>query len=86
MQNCQLNHSSISAWNFGPLAEDNKQVEELVQAALLIWGSGAYKKPKPSIQPHEAGLLKLEKKSMYNSKLDTQIQFFYCLKKNDYVV
>jgi CDP-glucose 4,6-dehydratase len=48
------------AWNFGPLAEDNKQVEELVQTALQIWGSGTYEKPELVNQPHEAGLLKLD--------------------------
>jgi CDP-glucose 4,6-dehydratase len=47
-------------WNFGPYAEDNKEVEELVQAALRIWGSGNYDKPQLSGEPHEAGLLKLD--------------------------
>jgi len=48
------------AWNFGPYGEDNKTVEELVQQALLIWGSGEYHKPSLAGQPHEAGLLKLD--------------------------
>jgi CDP-glucose 4,6-dehydratase len=48
------------AWNFGPYAEDNKLVEELVQDALEIWGSGTYDKPVLVGQPHEAGLLKLD--------------------------
>ncbi|TDN35802.1 CDP-glucose 4,6-dehydratase [Hymenobacter sp. UV11] len=48
------------SWNFGPYAEDNKVVEELVQAALRIWGSGTYEKPVLTGQPHEAGLLKLD--------------------------
>jgi len=47
-------------WNFGPYAEDNKVVEELVQTALQIWGSGTYEKPVLTQQPHEAGLLKLD--------------------------
>jgi CDP-glucose 4,6-dehydratase len=47
-------------WNFGPYAEDNKEVEELVQTALHIWGSGSYDKPHLSGEPHEAGLLKLD--------------------------
>ncbi|MCC3153813.1 CDP-glucose 4,6-dehydratase [Hymenobacter sp. BT770] len=48
------------SWNFGPYADDNKIVEELVQAALKIWGSGTYEKPVQIGQPHEAGLLKLD--------------------------
>jgi CDP-glucose 4,6-dehydratase len=48
------------SWNFGPHAEDNKVVEELVQAALQIWGNGTYEKPMLIGQPHEAGLLKLD--------------------------
>lgn len=48
------------AWNFGPLADDNKQVEDIVQIALQIWGSGTYEKPTLANQPHEAGLLKLD--------------------------
>ncbi|UOR03954.1 CDP-glucose 4,6-dehydratase [Hymenobacter aerilatus] len=48
------------SWNFGPYAEDNKVVEELVQTALQIWGSGTYNKPVLTNQPHEAGLLKLD--------------------------
>lgn len=48
------------AWNFGPYAEDNKTVEELVQQALQIWGEGKYDKPTLVGQPHEAGLLKLD--------------------------
>lgn len=47
-------------WNFGPYAEDNKEVEALVQTALSIWGSGSYDKPQLSGEPHEAGLLKLD--------------------------
>lgn len=48
------------SWNFGPYAEDNKVVEELVQTALQVWGSGTYDKPVLANQPHEAGLLKLD--------------------------
>lgn len=50
----------IGAWNFGPLADDNKQVEELVQISLQIWGSGTYHKPALNGEVHEAGLLKLD--------------------------
>ena len=49
-----------SAWNIGPLAEDNLTVEELVQKAIREWGSGSYQTPKQVAQPHEAHLLKLD--------------------------
>lgn len=48
------------AWNFGPLADDNRRVEDLVQTALEVWGSGTYQTPLLTNQPHEAGLLKLD--------------------------
>ncbi|RZJ95382.1 MAG: CDP-glucose 4,6-dehydratase [Hymenobacter sp.] len=48
------------AWNFGPYAEDNKTVDDLVMTALKIWGSGEYVHPELANQPHEAGLLKLD--------------------------
>ncbi len=48
------------SWNFGPLAEDNLTVEELVTIALTTWGKGEYIKPTMTGQPHEAGLLKLD--------------------------
>lgn len=50
----------MGAWNFGPLADDNKQVEDVVQTALQVWGNGSYEKPQLANQPHEAGLLKLD--------------------------
>ncbi len=48
------------AWNFGPLLDDNKPVEELVKTAIEIWGSGSYDMPQLRDQPHEATLLKLD--------------------------
>jgi len=48
------------AWNFGPYAEDNKTVGDLVTSALKVWGSGDYVNPTLVNQPHEAGLLKLD--------------------------
>lgn len=48
------------AWNFGPFAEDNLTVEQLVNDALKVWGKGTYNKPDLKDQPHEAGLLKLD--------------------------
>ena len=47
-------------WNFGPLAEDNLIVEELVKKTLEVWGSGSYIKPTIKNQPHEAGMLQLD--------------------------
>ena len=48
------------AWNFGPLLDDNKKVEELVKTSIAIWGSGSYQMPELAGQPHEATLLKLD--------------------------
>jgi CDP-glucose 4,6-dehydratase len=48
------------AWNFGPFAEDNLLVEDLVKKALETWGKGEYVTPDLLNQPHEAGLLKLD--------------------------
>ncbi|GGM77383.1 CDP-glucose 4,6-dehydratase [Dyadobacter beijingensis] len=48
------------SWNFGPQPEDNLTVEELVNAALKIWGHGNYNHSAVTGQPHEAGLLKLD--------------------------
>jgi len=48
------------AWNFGPLLDDNKKVEELVKTAIAKWGQGSYQFPELKEQPHEATLLKLD--------------------------
>lgn len=48
------------AWNFGPYAEDNKTVGDLVNLAIATWGNGSYEYPILLNQPHEAGLLKLD--------------------------
>lgn len=48
------------SWNFGPLAEDNKTVEEIVRYAVALWGHGKYEKYEVKDQPHEAGLLRLD--------------------------
>ncbi|MAE86574.1 MAG: CDP-glucose 4,6-dehydratase [Flammeovirgaceae bacterium] len=47
-------------WNFGPLADDNLDVESLVKLAIEVWGAGQYVTPTFKDQPHEAGLLKLD--------------------------
>lgn len=57
------------AWNFGPHAEDNKTVEELVQQALRLWGKGVYETSVLPGQPHEAGLLKLDINKAISSML-----------------
>jgi len=62
------------AWNFGPLAEDNLTVSELVKHALVIWGKGNYSTPILENQPHEAGLLKLDISKTIN-ELKWQPQF-----------
>jgi CDP-glucose 4,6-dehydratase len=62
------------AWNFGPLAEDNLTVSELVKNALVIWGKGNYSTPILENQPHEAGLLKLDISKTMN-ELKWQPQF-----------
>lgn len=48
------------AWNFGPVAEDNLTVGDLVEIAISAWGKGNYQTPVMTNQPHEAGLLKLD--------------------------
>ena len=49
-----------SSWNFGPLANDNLKVSELVDQALKIWGFGEYALPQLTDQPHESNLLMLD--------------------------
>lgn len=49
-----------SAWNFGPMADDNKTVQQLVEIAIEIWGSGISNVANAVNQVHEAGLLKLD--------------------------
>lgn len=48
------------AFNFGPYAEDNLTVKELVEQAIRIWGSGDYRAEKDPKAPHEAKLLRLD--------------------------
>ncbi|MEL6863195.1 MAG: CDP-glucose 4,6-dehydratase [Bacteroidota bacterium] len=47
-------------WNFGPDIEDNLTVQEMVEKALAIWGSGTYEIQASKENFHEAGLLKLD--------------------------
>ncbi|MBC7782344.1 MAG: CDP-glucose 4,6-dehydratase [Burkholderiales bacterium] len=46
-------------FNFGPLAEDTLEVEQVVQLALKAWGGGKYFCDVDPNAPHEAALLRL---------------------------
>ena len=47
-----------SAYNFGPYSDDNRTVENVIQAALEIW-PGIYHENINSNAPYESGILKL---------------------------
>ncbi|MBN4081663.1 CDP-glucose 4,6-dehydratase [bacterium AH-315-C07] len=47
-------------YNFGPEADDELKVEELVKVALEYWGEGTYEPAPNPNDPHEANLLKLD--------------------------
>ncbi len=47
-------------WNFGPLDEDARSVEFVVENLSRRWGDGARWTAPPGKHPHEAGLLKLD--------------------------
>lgn len=47
-----------SAYNFGPYSDDNRTVENVIQAALEIW-PGIYHENINSSAPYESGILKL---------------------------
>jgi CDP-glucose 4,6-dehydratase len=48
------------AWNFGPSSDDNKQVIDIVQTAIKIWGHGHYEIQSEDNPLHETSLLKLD--------------------------
>ena len=48
------------AFNFGPNISDALCVQEMVERAIEIWGTGRYKSINDTNNPHEAGLLKLD--------------------------
>ena len=52
--------SFSKAYNFGPLPADHLSVKELVEDVIQTWGSGSWKDISDPLQPHEAGLLKLD--------------------------
>ncbi|MEO5684444.1 MAG: CDP-glucose 4,6-dehydratase [Chitinophagaceae bacterium] len=47
-------------YNFGPNPEDHLTVKELVELCIATWGKGEWKDMSGAVQPHEAGLLKLD--------------------------
>jgi CDP-glucose 4,6-dehydratase len=49
-----------TAFNFGPMQEDNLRVRELIEKSLKIWGSGSFKENVDPNAPHEAMLLRLD--------------------------
>jgi CDP-glucose 4,6-dehydratase len=49
-----------SAYNFGPQLSDALAVNEMLQLAIQSWGKGEYIVEEIAVQPHEAGLLKLD--------------------------
>lgn len=49
-----------SPWNFGPLDEDARSVQEVINLLIEHWGSSADWQKEGADQPHEAHLLKLD--------------------------
>lgn len=54
-----LDKSLSGNWNFGPDANANKRVEELVHEVVKAWGAGEVKDASDPNAVHEAGLLQL---------------------------
>jgi CDP-glucose 4,6-dehydratase len=48
------------AWNFGPAEDDVRPVSWIAGELAQRWGKGAAWETDPALQPHEAGLLKLD--------------------------
>lgn len=48
-----------TGFNFGPAPEDERNVREMAELAIEIWGEGSYETPELKKSLHEAGLLKL---------------------------
>ena len=48
------------AYNFGPEKGDEMTVEELINTAIRVWGSGEYEHRPDKENLHEAGILRLE--------------------------
>jgi CDP-glucose 4,6-dehydratase len=49
-----------SAWNFGPLPEDSRDVESLARAIANLWGGGAKYTLAPDASFHESRVLRLD--------------------------
>lgn len=49
-----------SGWNFGPMDEDNRSVEEAVEILISAWRGSASWRRDGAIYPYEATLLKLD--------------------------
>jgi CDP-glucose 4,6-dehydratase len=49
-----------SPWNFGPLDEDARSVQEVINLLIEHWGSSANWQKEGADHPHEAHLLKLD--------------------------
>lgn len=61
-------------YNFGPHEADCWTVKEMVECAIEVWGEGTYEVKRSDIEPHEAGLLKLDI-SRAESELDWRPHF-----------
>ena len=48
------------AWNFGPLEEDAKSVEWILEKIKQIWNEDVNWEIAGGVQPHEAAILKLD--------------------------
>ena len=57
-QKLNTDNAFATAFNFGPEANDNRTVEDVIQTALKSW-PGKYHANIDKTAPHEAGLLKL---------------------------
>lgn len=57
---CDERPRYAEAWNFGPLEEDARTVEEVVALAARRWGSGLKWSVDAGAHPHETQMLKLD--------------------------
>lgn len=51
---------AVDAFNFGPDPEATRTVGELADELVSVWGTGSWSRPDLGVQPHEAGLLRLD--------------------------
>jgi len=54
------NGAMRTAFNFGPIADNTRTVEELVSLAIARWGTGEWRDVSTQEAPHEATLLSLD--------------------------